>query len=272
MRSLTCLLVMALAATTVSAQGLVDFDGTELGLIGYTNPIVTYTGAGFGTNAALVSTNGTSGWSPGDAIWPMTRAALGPNGVGMPFSISDDSVVPAAGNTVFPGDTQGFAGVNFQTGFFGITDTENGMNSGPIEILFSFDITGLSNIGVSADFAAMGDFEAADAFNFEYRIDGGAWQPLFTSSVDENGAQNYLMDSGTTVSLDDPLLINGTLLDDNWQTLSAPVMGAGSTLDIRLSAMTDGGTEGFGFDNLSVVPEPASLILLALAGVFIRRR
>ena len=55
---------------------------------------------------------------------------------------------------------------------------------------------------VQIDMAAMGDFEAGpggDNFLFEYSIDGGAFQPLFTSSVDEADSQTYFMDRGTQV-------------------------------------------------------------------------
>ena len=58
------------------------------------------------------------------------------------------------------------------------------------------------------DMAAMGDFEAGpngDSFLFEYSVDGGPYQPLFTSSVDESATQSYFMDRGTFVQLDDPL-------------------------------------------------------------------
>lgn len=276
-RICACALV-ACVSGTASAQvtvGLVDFDGTELGLVGYTNSVYTYTGAGLGTNAALVSqtASGNSTWSPGDSFWPMTRAAIGPNGIGMPFAISDDSVAAAAGNSVFPTDTLGFAGQAFTDGFFGVTDTENPNNTGLIAATFDFNIAGFTSIMVSADFAAMGDFEAADLFDFEYSIDGGAFQPLFTSSVDENGSQNYLMDSGAPVLLDDPLLINGVLLNDVYQNFVAPVSGTGSVLSIRFSAQTDG-SEGFGFDNLKVtgIPAPGIPAALALGGLLLARR
>ena len=70
------------------------------------------------------------------------------------------------------------------------------------------------------EMAAMGDFEAGpdgDSFLFEYSVDGGAFQPLFTSSVDEAGSQTYFMDNrGTQVVLDDPLSVNGVLLNNDF--------------------------------------------------------
>jgi hypothetical protein len=77
---------VTIVADAAQAQtiGQVDFDGKELGLIGSTHSIYSYTGPDFGTDATLLD--------PGLG-WPN----VGPNGVGMPFSISDDSVAPAAG-------------------------------------------------------------------------------------------------------------------------------------------------------------------------------
>lgn len=257
-----------------NAQGFVDFDGTETGLVGYTNDVITsFTGAGLGTDAAELETGATTDWGPGDAFFPISRAVTNPTGVGMPFGISDDSVAAAAGNSVFATDEIGFAGQAKTDGFFGVIDTVNGNNpNGAAVATFTFDVAGLSNISVSADFAAMGDFEDSDTFTFEYSFDGTNFSDLFVSSVDTAGSQNYLMDSGQGVTLDDPVAINGTLLDDEFQTLSASVTGTGSELTIRFTAEANGGSEGFGFDNLTVVPEPASLVTLALGLLMIRRR
>lgn len=281
MRVVASAIALGAGASIASAQiGYVDFDGVETGLVGYSNGAYSYTGAGFGTNANLLDQAlgfASSSWGPGDAYWPMTRAGIGPNGIGLPFSVSDDSVVAAAGNTVFPTDTQGFAGQALDNnGFFGATDTENGVNSGPIIANFDFDISGASNIGVRIDFAAMGDFEASsDSVLFEYSIDGGSFATLFASSVDEAIDQTYTMDNpaNNPVIIDDPMLINGVLLNDEFQTLSAAVSGTGSTLSIRLTAVLDGGSESFGFDNLTVVPAPGAIALLGLGGlVAVRRR
>ncbi len=278
MKRLACLLVAVQAMSAFAAIGFVDFDGAELGLTAYSNAAYTYTGTGLGTHAAQVTPGtATTTWVAGDAAWPVTRAVIGPYGApaGMPFNLSDDSVAGAAGNTAFPTDVLGFAGVNFTDGFFGVTDTVNPANTGPVFATFTFNISGASNLAVSILAAAMGDFEASgagnDYFNFEYSIDGGAFQPLFTSVVDENINQNYVMDSGAAVTLDDPVLLHGVLLNDNYQVISASIPGSGSSLAIRFNGQTDG-NEGFGFDNLTVTPEPASLAIFALGALAALRR
>lgn len=266
--------VVALAGAAHAQVGLVDFDGTETGLISYTNSVVS----GANTSASNTSSSGITSWGPGDASWPMSRSFLGPNGSGMPFNISDDGVSPAAGNTTFTSDVLGFAhqalGGN---GFFGVTDTVNGANPGnTVSADFRFDISGAGNVAVNIDFAAMGDFEASgtnDFFNFFYEIDGGGLAPLFTSNVREDLTQNYNMDATGLQVIDDPIEMNGVLLNDVFQTLKSPFLGSGNELRIFFQAQTDGG-EGFGFDNIVVkIPTPGSVALLGIAGLAaIRRR
>jgi hypothetical protein len=76
------------------------------------------------------------------------------------------------------------------------------------------------------------------------------------------------MDSGAAVMLADPYTVNGTSLDDNFQTLVANLQGSGSVLTVRATGSFDG-NKGFGFDNLTIrgVPEPGSSILLGIAGI-----
>ncbi|MEZ6232824.1 MAG: PEP-CTERM sorting domain-containing protein [Phycisphaerales bacterium] len=263
-------------ATVASAQvGFVDFDGTELGLTGYTNSTIgSYTGTGLGTNANQNTTGtATTAYGAGDTFWPMTRAVVGPNNVGMGFNLSDDSVSAAAGNTVFATDTLGFAGQAFdQNGFFGVTDTVNGVGSDTETATFTFNITGATGLGIAVDLVAMGDFESADIFTFDYSIDGSPFANIWTITANEAISQNYLMDSGTLVTLDDPAEVNGSgLLDDNLQTFAAAISGTGSSLTIRFSGITDG-SEGFGFDNLTITPAPATLALVGLGGLVAGRR
>ena len=81
------------------------------------------------------------------------------------------------------------------------------------------------------------------------------------------------MDGGAVVNLSDPMYMNGTILNNNFQTLSANVAGTGSELWIRFTGGQDGGSEGFAFRNIEVVPTPGTLALMGLAGVAgVRRR
>lgn len=113
----------------------------------------------------------------------------------------------------------------------------------------------IESLMVNIQVAAMGDFEAGpggDSFVFEYSIDGGAFQPLFTSSVDEAISQTYVMDKGTSVVLDDPLSINGVVLNRQFQWISAAIPGGGSQIQIRFTATNDGPNEAFAWRNLHI--------------------
>jgi MYXO-CTERM domain-containing protein len=70
--------------------------------------------------------------------------------------------------------------------------------------------------------------------------------------------------------------MNGVLLSNDFQTLSAVVAGTGSTLTLQLNAQGDS-EEPYVFDNIQVcgtlVPTPGATALLGLAGLAgLRRR
>lgn len=207
-------------------------------------------------------------WSPGDMFGITSRPDADGTSSGMPFAMADDSL------TIFPGDSQGIVGELDLGRFFGVVDSVNGSNpSGTGMAEWTFDISGAGALTVSIDFAAMGDFESSDVHTFEYSIDGGGYQPLFSSTIDEDGSQTYIMDDGGSYTLDDPMYINGVLMDNDFQTVSAAAAGSGSTLAIRYIGGSDGGSEAFAFRNVVIVPTPGTVALLAVGGIAaIRRR
>ncbi len=143
-------------------------------------------------------------------------------------------MVAATGNSVFPGDVLGFAGQTKPDGFFGITDNVNSSNpTGTNTADFVFNISGFTNLTMSLDFAAMGTFLSTDTLLVSYDIDGGGFSPVFSGAAVAGANQNYVMDSAAAVVLADPYSINGTILDDNFQTLVANIAGSGSVLTVR---------------------------------------
>ena len=175
----------------------------------------------------------------------------------IPFQLVDDST------TTNPADVRGIINSGTKTDkWFGISDTVNGANVPPENpgvgtATWVFNVSGAIDMEVSIDMGAMGDFETADLFDWTYQFDDGPLLPLFTSSVDEASSQNYTMADGDSVSLDDPLQMLTTdgqtfTLTNMLQTLTSPLSGLGNTLTIQLIAKTDGGDEGFAFDNLVV--------------------
>ncbi|MEL7300029.1 MAG: endonuclease/exonuclease/phosphatase family protein [Pseudomonadota bacterium] len=197
--------------------------------------------------------------SAGDAFGVLQR----PDG---PFAVYDDSA------SIFTGDTQGIIDESNVDTFFGIVDIDNGDNpSGEARAEWEFDVSGFTALTFSVDIGAMGDFEASggspDGFRILASLDGAPEVELFASNVDEGATQTYTLESGTEVTLDDPLLVDGTALSNVLQTFSAGIAGAGSVLTIALEASGDGGTEAVALQNLEITgvadgsgPQPAVLL------------
>ncbi len=175
-----------------------------------------------------------------------------------------------------PADLLGIIDENNTDTFFGVTDTVNSNNTNPVSASWEFDITGSTNLSISIDMGAMGDFEASsDSFSWAYSIDGGPLTTLFESLVDEAISQNYALASGTMVSLNDPMTVGGVALSNQLQSFSSPLPGMGSDLTLVLTADTNGGSEAFAFQNLVIessapVPEPSTMALLGLGFACVR--
>jgi len=220
---------------------------------------------GYDGNAMLTS------WAPGDMFGITSRTAAAGTANGLPFAIADDS------NGVFAADSAGIVDGNDNGFFFGIVDSVNGSNpNNNGTASWTFDITGATGLNIDIDFAAMGDFEASgDFFNFTWSIDGSTPEALFSSSIDEASDLNYTLAGGGVFNLSDPAQINGTTLNNVFQTLNAAVSSTGSTLTIAFDGEANGGSEAFAFRNVTVngIPTPGAAALVGLAGVAgLRRR
>lgn len=177
----------------------------------------------------------------------------------IPFALVDDTCA------AFPADSQGIVQSTKFDAWFGVCDLNNPDNtSGTGSVTMTFDISGFTDLSVSIDMAAMGDFEIGSATvtpdfnNFTYQIDAGAVTPLFTTSIDEAIDKNYTLECNPVPFLvADPMSCNGTELSNIFQTLTANVSGSGSVLTITFNASGDGGTEAFAWDNLVINSNPA---------------
>ncbi|MCA9262158.1 MAG: hypothetical protein KDA61_23230, partial [Planctomycetales bacterium] len=177
----------------------------------------------------------------------------------IPFAAVDDSA------QVFPNDTTGVIDSATKTDrWFGVVDTVNNDNvptgqPGVATAQWQFDVAGASELSVSLDMGAMGDFEAGeDAFNWTWSIDGSDPQPLFASSVNEASSLTYVLADGDQFTLDDPLLIapaggDPVTLSNVLQTLTAQLPATGDVLTLLLTATTDSNNdEAYVFDNLRI--------------------
>lgn len=263
----TLIALSAIATVTTAANAQIGRAVSADGLDNFLTETITVA-PGYDGNAMLGPVGGPSTWGPGDMFGITSRPAATGTDFDLPFAMADDS------NGSFPGDTAGIIDANDNGRFFGIVDSVNGSNApGNGTASWSFDITGATGLSVNLDFAAMGDFESSnDLASFTWSIDGSAPAALFTGSVDEAGDQNYTLAGGAVVNLFDPFLINGTTLNNNFQTLSTAIAGSGSTLTIAFDGQFDGGSEAFAFRNLEVVPTPGTAALLGLGGLAAVRR
>jgi predicted extracellular nuclease len=197
------------------------------------------------TSQNLISFNNPSNGafaSPGDGFQKYQRGVSAT----IPFSVLDDSLV------TFPGDTLGIIDDNNVDIFFGVTDTENPDNSGPVSATWVFNIAGSADLALSIDMGAMGDFEGSDSFTWEYSIDGGPTMTAFTGAADEAGANTYTLAGGAMVTLNDPMTVQGEVLSNVLQTFGTLIAGTGSELTLTLTAATNGGSEAFAFQNIVI--------------------
>ena len=185
--------------------------------------------------------------SPGDGFNVFQRG-VSPT---IPFTVLDDSI------SIFPSDTQGIIDETDPAPFFGIVDTDNGDTGGAAVVAtWVFDISGASDLSVSIDLGAMGDFEAAtDSFEFAYSIDAGASAPLWSLTTDEATSRSYTMAGGAVVNLSDPLNLGLVELSNVLQTIAAPIAGTGSALTFTITADTNGGDEAVVFRNIVITSD-----------------
>lgn len=165
------------------------------------------------------------------------------------FSFGDDSL------SIFPADTFGVIPEGKTDLFLGFQDTANGDNPDPdgnVSVTWTASAAGMTDLSLSFEIAAMGDFEAADLLEVTASFDGGAAETLFSSAADEEVTATYTLEGGATVDVDDPFAIDGQIILNEFQTLSFPISGAGSNLTLTLSYAGNGGSEVVAIDNLSV--------------------
>jgi len=177
----------------------------------------------------------------------------------VPFTLLDDSL------SIFELDTLGIVSEAKLDKWFGTNDLQNPDNlSGAGTATWVFDIVGFTNLSISLDMAAMGDFEAAatmtsvaDSYVIAASIDAGSPQALFTMTVDEADSLVYTMAGGALVTLDDPLMVNGsTVLNNVFRNFVAAITGTGNALTITLTVTNDS-DEAFTFDNIMIMGDTA---------------
>ncbi|MEO0824678.1 MAG: ExeM/NucH family extracellular endonuclease [Cyanobacteria bacterium J06642_9] len=171
------------------------------------------------------------------------------------FGISD-----GAGGGDFGGDPQP-NGIKAYTGFEGSFLTGQDLDGEgatlPITVTWSgLDITGLSNLEFSGDFAEFfddpGDIDDADFIRLSYQIDGGGFQNLLWFSGADFTSNSGPFNGFFREDTDFDGVGDGATLGNAAQAFTAAIAGTGSTLDLQLSVSLDAGDEDFGVDNFVV--------------------
>lgn len=151
--------------------------------------------------------------------------------------------------------------------FFGLADTvnlDNGNgtgNQGIVTASFVFDISSVtSDLSVSMDWAAIGDFEANDTFTVTASIDGGAAITLFSLAADETASLTYTFAGGNMSTLNDPMQLTvaggaTTTLSNIFQSFISNIAGTGSTLTLTVTGRMNGAGEALAFRNIEVSGE-----------------
>lgn len=237
-RGVACIDVSCVPASGANLVAKYDFDVNR---------------AGIGRNLSFTFSPTGPFTSAGDAFGVYQRFYS----ASIPFTLLDDSL------SIFELDAIGIVDETTLDKWFGVNDLLNNDNlPGTGTATWTFDISGFSNLSISIDMAAMGDFEATagandvpDLYSFSVSIDGGAPVVVFDLVPDEAGTQMYTMAGGAMFTLDDPLRVNGTTyLNNVLQTLVASIPGTGSVLTLSFSC-SNNADEAFVFDNIMIMGE-----------------
>lgn len=155
-------------------------------------------------------------------------------------------------------------GLLFEQDFqaFGVVDSVNNSNPDALSMAqWKFDTEGVSNLSVSAKFAAMGDFESSDRFYMVASFHPDHMETLFDISAQTALVQNYTMADGSQRTLNDPLGIKASDSDftfnltNVFSEYTSGIVGQGSELTLSLYAKADGGTETFALSDLIIQGE-----------------
>ena len=210
----TSFLAALIAATTFVGQasaieiGRDDFNGFTAadnygpGLVGAdpVSPLVNYTSRTFTPDN---SANFSPGLEPGSFSSSGNERfdLFGLTNRHVMYDVADDS--DPSGPDYYANDDFGIADTTYTGGYLVLSDTVSPANpdpTGKVSAQWDFDVTGYSNLTVSLDMAAIGDFEAPnDIFVLKASFDGGATtQTIMTATANEGVNYEVNMEAGST--------------------------------------------------------------------------
>jgi MYXO-CTERM domain-containing protein len=259
--------------------GLEDFDGGAINLSTSTVPALDGGGGDYFGVGSL-------------GAWPQ--------GTGVPFSLTDDSVVDLSGGGVFAGDVEGVFGMNRSSSdaFFGISDSDE---FGAAQTAsWTFNTTGATSLQFSVDFGGMADASSFGGYGtgkwvqFDIFADSllvgsvifDALGDVVTTRLMDSGAASggsvltasstlglTKYDASTGLAVGDLYTDKATVADGALDTFLTGVFAA-SASEVEIVLTADMPFEAAAFDNVAIVgvPTPGAITLLGLGGLVATRR
>ena len=196
-----------------------------------------------------------------------TRTPENNTGTGSPFTSyfvrtnnTGISVVTSAGGGYLSGEGAKFWAGEDHDGITGVTVA--GTEEQQIDWT-GINISGKSNLSFRGLFAANNTTAAFENTNFngashndyvivEYRIDGGAYQPLLRFYAN-NGTTTGVNNKSLAIDTNNDGIGDGTILTSTFQEIQATIIGTGTTLDFRIKAFMNGGSEEWAIDNFRLL-------------------
>lgn len=153
-------------------------------------------------------------------------------------------------------------------GYFAAMDTNGSPGPEALPLYLTTDTFSINDyselsfaVDLAEDLASNGadDWDILDYVHFEYQVDGGSWNNIF--SVINDGMTEY-----NTLAY-----VNGVAVTDTFSTFNADLSGVtGSTMALRVVWSIDSGDEDLAIDGLSIFGETIAVVPVptaAFAGI-----
>ncbi|MDA8564303.1 PEP-CTERM sorting domain-containing protein [Mariniblastus sp.] len=201
---------------------------------------------------------------------------------------SDNSVELTNDGDPDTNDTFGLVTPDKDDFFLGFADTANTDNpDGNVNVTWTVDVSGQTDLMLLFDVAAIGDFEPADLLTFSASFDGGTDTVVATGTGSDVDPFTYTLENGelaipfgqTDSNISDPFVFGDNIIVNEFERLAFPILETGTELTLTLNYVGNGAPEILAVDNVQVtsaetssIPEPASLVMTSLACVSLSLR
>ncbi|WP_264544749.1 MULTISPECIES: beta strand repeat-containing protein [Flavobacterium] len=98
-------------------------------------------------------------------------------------------------------------------------------------------------------------FSHNDYVIVEYRVDGGAYQPLLRFFAN-NGTTSGTDNKSLAIDTNNDSIGDSTILNSTFQNLEVPIPSTGTTLDLRIRAFMNAASEEWAIDNFRLLETP----------------